>query len=92
MVGLCVSLAKDLSHDPLIVRSKYARDAVHEAVVAGVTEHGDDFALAIEPTNGTGPEDGKSSAEQPAATDQAPSGNSRREPDDKTAGGGPASS
>ncbi|WP_245644524.1 BCCT family transporter [Nocardioides jensenii] len=48
MVGLCVSLVKDLSHDPLIVRSEYARQAVHDAVVTGVTEHGDDFVIAIE--------------------------------------------
>ncbi|WP_235532594.1 MULTISPECIES: BCCT family transporter [unclassified Nocardioides] len=50
MVGLCVSLVKDLSQDPLIVRSAYARQAVHDAVVAGVTEHGDDFVIAIEET------------------------------------------
>ena len=49
MVGLCVALAKDLSHDPLVVRAHYARQAVHEAVVAGVTEHGDDFRIPVEP-------------------------------------------
>ena len=48
MVGLCVALAKDLSRDPLVVRSHYARTAVHDAVVSGVTEHGDDFRLAVE--------------------------------------------
>ncbi|QBR93178.1 BCCT family transporter [Nocardioides euryhalodurans] len=48
MVGLCVALAKDLSQDPLVVRADYAKAAVHEAVVAGVTEHGDDFRLAVE--------------------------------------------
>jgi choline/carnitine/betaine transport len=48
MVGLCVSLAKELASDPLIVRTHYGRQAVHDAVVAGVTEHGDDFKLTIE--------------------------------------------
>ena len=47
MVGLCVSLVKDLSHDPLIVRARYARQAVHDAVVVGVTEHGDDFVIPV---------------------------------------------
>jgi choline/carnitine/betaine transport len=49
MVGLCVSLVKDLSTDSMIVRARYAHEAVHDAVIAGVTEHGDDFRLTIEP-------------------------------------------
>ncbi|WKN50647.1 BCCT family transporter [Nocardioides sp. Arc9.136] len=49
MIGLAVSLVKDLRQDPLIVRRQYAVDAVEQAVVAGVTEHGDDFALSVEP-------------------------------------------
>ena len=48
MVGLAVSLVKDLSNDPLVVRRAYAVAAVEQAVVAGVTEHGDDFTLAFE--------------------------------------------
>ena len=48
MVGLCAALWKDLANDPLIVRATYAKAAVHDAVVAGVTEHGDDFRLAVE--------------------------------------------
>ena len=47
MVGLCVSLVKDLADDPLIVRARYARQAVHDAVVVGVTEHGDDFVIPV---------------------------------------------
>ena len=54
MIGLCVSLVRDLLHDPLMVRRDYARAAVHEAVVTGVTEHGDDFALSVERSNGSG--------------------------------------
>ena len=34
--------------DPMVVRRKYAQEAVEEAVVTGVTEHGDDFVLAVE--------------------------------------------
>jgi len=49
MVGLAVALVKDLRSDPLVVRREYAREAVAQAVVAGVTEHGDDFVLAVEP-------------------------------------------
>ena len=48
MIGLAFALARDLSQDPLVVRRKYALAAVEHAVVAGVTEHGDDFQLTIE--------------------------------------------
>ena len=48
MVGLAIALVKDLSSDPLIVRRAYAAAAVEQAVVAGVTEHGDDFTLTFE--------------------------------------------
>jgi len=48
MVGLAVALMKDLREDPLMVRRRYAVEAVQQAVVNGVTEHGDDFVLAVE--------------------------------------------
>jgi choline-glycine betaine transporter len=48
MIGLCVSLVKDLSQDSMIVRTRVAREAVHDAVKAGVTEHGDDFRFSVE--------------------------------------------
>ncbi len=48
MIGLSVALVKDLKQDPLIVRQKYAADAVEQAVIAGVTEHGDNFVLTVE--------------------------------------------
>ena len=48
MIGLAVALVKDLRSDPLMVRQKYAAEAVEAAVVAGVTEHGDDFVLKVE--------------------------------------------
>ena len=47
MVGICVSLVRDLSRDPLVVRRAYAMHRVEEAVVQGVQEHGDEFALAV---------------------------------------------
>ena len=50
MVGLAVALVKDLRNDPLMVRRRYAREAIEQAVVTGVSLHGDDFALAVEPT------------------------------------------
>ncbi len=48
MVGLSVALVKDLRKDPLMVRQRYAAEAVEQAVIAGVTEHGDDFVLAVD--------------------------------------------
>ncbi len=50
MVGLAVALVKDLRADPVVLRRAYAREAVEQAVIAGVTEHGDDFVLSIEST------------------------------------------
>jgi choline-glycine betaine transporter len=49
MVGLAVALVRDLRADPLIVRRKYGEEVIEQAVIAGVTEHGDDFVLAVEP-------------------------------------------
>ena len=50
MIGLAAALVKDLHSDPLVVRRHYARAAVEHAVVTGVTEHGDDFRVVVEPT------------------------------------------
>lgn len=48
MIGLAVALVRDLREDPLVVRRQYAVEAVEAAVVAGVTEHGDDFVIRVE--------------------------------------------
>ncbi|WP_278259740.1 BCCT family transporter [Nocardioides convexus] len=48
MIGLAASLMKDLREDPLMVRKRYGEEAIEQAVIAGVTEHGDDFALSVE--------------------------------------------
>ena len=47
MVGLCFALVKDLRQDPLMVRRRYAAAAVEQAVVDGVTRHGDDFTISV---------------------------------------------
>jgi choline/carnitine/betaine transport len=57
MVALCFALYRDLTRDPLVVRAAYAETAVHEAVVTGVEQHGDDFRIAVEQdTPGAGDE------------------------------------
>ena len=48
MIGLAVSLVKDLRSDPMMVRRRYAEEAVEAAVITGVTEHGDDFVIAVD--------------------------------------------
>jgi choline/carnitine/betaine transport len=47
MIGLAAALVKDLNADPMVVRRQYAKEAVDQAVVYGVTEHGDDFVLGV---------------------------------------------
>ena len=49
MVGLAVSLAKDVRTDPMMLRRTAAVEAVEQAVVDGITRHGDDFVLVVEP-------------------------------------------
>jgi choline-glycine betaine transporter len=48
MVGLAVALARDVRSDPLVLRRTYAKEAVEQAVVEGITRHGDDFVLVVE--------------------------------------------
>nr|WP_300681342.1 BCCT family transporter [Nocardioides sp.] len=47
MIALCVALVRDLSRDPLVVRRAYMADRVESAIVQGVTDHGDEFAIGI---------------------------------------------
>ncbi|WGX94761.1 BCCT family transporter [Nocardioides sp. L-11A] len=51
MIGLAASLVRELRHDPMVVRRRYGEEAVEQAVITGVTEHGDDFVLSIEPVD-----------------------------------------
>jgi choline-glycine betaine transporter len=48
MVGLAAALVKDLRKDPMMVRRRYASQAVEMAVITGVVEHGDDFVISVE--------------------------------------------
>jgi choline/carnitine/betaine transport len=48
MVGLAVSLAKDVRSDPLVLRHTAATEAVEQAVVEGITKHGNGFVLVVE--------------------------------------------
>ncbi len=54
MVGLAVALMKDLRHDPLMVRRQVGEEAIAQAVIAGVTEHGNDFCLSVQCSNDDG--------------------------------------
>ena len=51
IVFMCISLIRELRHDPAAIRSFYEEQAVSNAVIHGVREHGDNFALAIQPTD-----------------------------------------
>jgi choline/carnitine/betaine transport len=50
MVAMAVSLVKDLRRDPLVLRGNYASVAIEQAVVQGISRHGDDFVLVVEKT------------------------------------------
>jgi choline-glycine betaine transporter len=54
MVGLAIALAKDVRSDPMVLRRSYATEAVEQAVVEGITRHGDDFVLVVEAAAATG--------------------------------------
>jgi choline/carnitine/betaine transport len=47
MVFLCVALAKDLHHDPMMQRERRAGVAVEQAVQYGTTKYGDHFIVAV---------------------------------------------
>ncbi len=48
MIGIAWSLVKELRQDPMMVRLRYGAQVVENAVVSGVTRHGDGFALTVE--------------------------------------------
>ncbi|MEU2429300.1 BCCT family transporter [Streptomyces sp. NPDC007861] len=62
MVGMCLSLMRDLRRDPLIVRTELAEEAVEEAVIAGHEKYAGAFEIRIGPgpveEKGTTPERG----------------------------------
>jgi choline/carnitine/betaine transport len=52
MAAMAVSLVKDLRRDPIVLRGSYASLAVEQAVVDGISRHGEDFVLVVERTPG----------------------------------------
>jgi choline/carnitine/betaine transport len=54
MVGLMVSMVKDLRNDPLVLRTARGEEIVEQAVIEGVSEHDNEFALVVSPGNGDG--------------------------------------
>ncbi len=53
LIIMCVALLKELRNDPFTIRRDFAKAAVEKAVLHGVSEHGDNFKIAIEPTEPT---------------------------------------
>ncbi|ROR55084.1 choline/carnitine/betaine transport [Luteococcus japonicus] len=51
LVLMAVALVKLLRNDPQAIREHYQEKAIQKAVKHGVTEYGDNFALAVEPTD-----------------------------------------
>jgi len=47
---MAVALVKELRNDPMAIRDHFQEVAIENAVKQGVSEYGDHFALAIEPT------------------------------------------
>jgi choline/carnitine/betaine transport len=49
MVALCIALAKDLHHDPMMRRDRRAVAAVEQAVDHGTKTYGDEFVVSVKP-------------------------------------------
>jgi hypothetical protein len=73
MVAMAVSLVKDLRRDPLVLRGNYASVAIEQAVVDGISRHGDDFVLVVEPARIPGATDTAAGA-APSPTSPEPGG------------------
>ncbi|MCM3662230.1 BCCT family transporter [Georgenia satyanarayanai] len=57
LIGIMVSWALDLRHDPLMIRRRYALEAIRLGVRRGIDEHGDDFVFGtshVAETEGAG--------------------------------------
>ncbi|MBW5424157.1 BCCT family transporter [Streptomyces sp. BG9H] len=71
MIGMCVSLMRDLRHDPLIVRGEHGTEAVEKAVIAGHEQYDGDFEIRIGPAqddDGDGGGDGLERDNDPVKT------------------------
>lgn len=47
LIGVMVSWGMDLRNDPLMIRRRYALEAIRGGVRRGIDEHGDDFVFGI---------------------------------------------
>jgi BCCT, betaine/carnitine/choline family transporter len=56
MAAMAVSLVKDLRRDPIVLRGNYASVVIEQAVVDGISRHGDDFVLVVERTPSPSPD------------------------------------
>ncbi|WP_344528454.1 BCCT family transporter [Streptomyces albiaxialis] len=56
MVGLCVSLLRDLRRDPLIIRGEVGEEVVSSAVIAGNELYDGDFEIRIGPASPDSPD------------------------------------
>ncbi|WP_069387455.1 BCCT family transporter [Cellulosimicrobium cellulans] len=50
LVLVMVAWARDLARDPLVLRRRYAREAIRLGVAQAIEDHGDDFVFAAGPT------------------------------------------
>jgi choline/carnitine/betaine transport len=53
MVALMVAMVKDVRRDPLMLRNERGEEIVEQAVIEGVSEHGDEFGLVVSGENGS---------------------------------------
>ncbi|MET9803597.1 BCCT family transporter [Streptomyces sp. NPDC006368] len=74
MLGMCVSLMRDLRRDPLIVRGELAEEAVEEAVIAGHEKYAGDFEIRIGPGSDT---EARKRTDSGGPDDEAPGSGSR---------------
>jgi choline/carnitine/betaine transport len=74
MAAMAVSLVKDLRRDPIVLRGSYATLAIEQAVVDGISRHGDDFVLVVEKTP-TAPSNAAAGPEAGAQFSVSPNGN-----------------
>ncbi len=49
LIGVAIAFLRDLATDPAAIRLKYANNAMQNAVIKGLEEHGDDFELVVTP-------------------------------------------
>ena len=76
MAAMAVSLVKDLRRDPIVLRGNYATVAIEQAVVDGISRHGDDFVLVVQHAPRQNVRD-----DEPAGTAAPSAGDPRRDAD-----------